>query len=474
MSRSLLIAGVERWGDIVDDELSIEKGLTYDSDNCRFELSGDEPNVGDGVIISDTALGNIFGGIIVKIDTNFHGSPDNFRTWSVECDDYSAVLDRRLVVESYSAQTAAYIIEDIITKYVDTGFTSSIASGSPTIESITFDYVPVSECLKELADYVGWAWTISPTKVISFYNPEVLLQPGPIQIVPGAAFNDLKFNINTTNLRNRVYVKGGSMLSNYTTYEYKADGVATSWPLPYSMVDASIEVGGVSKTLGVENLHKPEDYDYLFNYNEPRLLCGSGTSAPADGTTISLTFKYYIDVITMAEDLASQAAIAAVQGNDGVYEYVISDDALVTLEAAEAAGQQDIRENGNPTITGSFNTLVGVRTYLGAWEPGQIVTINLPAKGITNRYMVRKVNLELWGVNDWLYKISFGGRLIGIDDFLKALVNNQKSAASSDTSTVMKYVYGDETVAVTDALYTTPRTTPYIIEASASGVVSTA
>lgn len=473
MSRSLLIAGVERWGDIVNDELSIEKGLTYDSDNCRFELSGDEPNVGDGVIISDTALGNIFGGIIVKIDTNFHGSPDNFKTWSVECDDYSAVLDRRLVVESYSAQTAQAIIEDIITKYVDSGFTSSIAAGSPTIEAITFDYVPVSECLKELADYVGWAWTISPTKVISFYNPEVLLQPAPITIVPGAAFKDLKIKIDTTNLRNRVYVIGGTMLSDVFTYEVKADGVATVWNLPHKPHDISMTVGGVAKTVGTEYLHDDADYDYMMNYQDKFVRCSSITSAPASGTTIHFEYKYDVNVITIAEDITSQAAVAAVQGNDGVYEYVLVDTALTNLEAAEAAGLSDIRENGNPSITGSFNTLVSSMTYLDTWEPGQIVDINLPDKGLVNSYLVRKVNLELWGTSDWLYKISFGGRLLGIDDFLKALISDQKSSARTEAAALLKYVCGSETPTITDTLITTAQTTPYFIEASFCGKVAT-
>ena len=91
-----------------------------------------------------------------------------------------------------------------------------------------------------------------------------------------------------------------------------------------------------------------------------------------------------IPVITMAEDYASQAAIAAVQGGDGIYEHVIPDDTLTTIQAAEAAGMADLREHANPKVTGNFETEVP------GWHPGQIVTIDLPDRGVNGEFWCRE------------------------------------------------------------------------------------
>jgi hypothetical protein len=48
----------------------------------------------------------------------------------------------------------------------------------------------------------------------------------------------------------------------------------------------------------------------------------------------------------VVDDLASQASIAALEGGDGVYEHYIKDDTLITIEAAEAAGNADLRGMG--------------------------------------------------------------------------------------------------------------------------------
>jgi hypothetical protein len=120
---------------------------------------------------------------------------------------------------------------------------------------------------------------------------------------------------------------------------------------------------------------------------------------------MSLTARQDIDVITMVEDLESQAAIAAVQGGDGVYEHVIVDDSLTTIQAAEAAGMADLREHANPRVKGSFETEVP------GWVPGQIVNINLPDRGVVGEYLVQKVSLSpTWASPSiWTYRIDYGG-----------------------------------------------------------------
>lgn len=480
MSRHLYIAEVDRWSDYIGDSLRVESALTYQIDTAEFNVRGSQPNEGDEVILEDDSLGRLFGGVIVKVDLADTMPGRSVNVWKVDCDDYTGKLDRRLVVETYTDMTADAIFRDIVAKYCSEFTTNGVRTGAPTVDSLIFDYVPVSEAFKQLCDYVGWQWQPDYYKDLSFFNSNDLTSEAPMSISPGGYFRNLKHTIDQQGLRNRVYVKGGTMLSDPFTYEVVADGAARTWPLPHKPHDVSLIVGGVAKTVGIENVHKEEDFDYLMSYEEKYVRASAQTATPADGLLMSFTYKYDIDVITTVEDLDSQASIAAVQGGDGVYEYVISDDSLVSLDAAEAAGLADLRDHANPQIKGSFETEYDVKSAMyywsggtnrtwntlsantwgnlsivKKWQPGQLVNIDLPDRGIVGTFLVQKVTITSATPDKWTYKVEYGGRLLGIADFLKALVSAQQKKKANDSALLHKFKYGEEKSLVTDELVTT-------------------
>lgn len=459
MARHLYIAGVDCWPP-ANDLLAIEQALTYQIDTCSFHVAGNQPSEGDEVIIEDDPLGRLFAGIIVQVEL----VDKDLKIWAVECDDYTALLDRRLVVEAYENMSASDIFLDIVAKYCP-GFTvAGVQPGAPMVEATgaEFDYKPVSECFRWLCDYVGWHWQPSYYKDLQFFNAESLASPAPLVLTPGGPFRFGKHTIDIQGLRNRVYVRGGTMLTDPQVLQWKADGVARTWVLPWPPHEVSLTVGEVSMSVGVENLQEEADYEYMMSYSEKYIRCSSQTATPVEGATISLTAKQDIPVITMYEDYASQTAIAAVQGGDGVYEHVIDDDTLTTIQAAEAAGLADMREHANPKVSGSFETEVP------GWQPGQLVDIQLPDRGVEGTYLVQKVTLSpAWSRPAiWTYRVEYGGRLFGIADFLKALVSaQQKKRNVEPTQNIQKYVYGDETLAVLDELSTGTKALPYLLGA---------
>lgn len=99
------------------------------------------------------------------------------------------------------------------------------------------------------------------------------------------------------------------------------------------------------------------------------------------------------------------------------------------------------------------------------WQPGQIVDIRLPDRGVEGEFLIQKVTITpAWSNPDlWTFKVEYGGRLLGIADFLKALVSaQQKKRLIEPTKNVQKYVYGEETLQLSDELTTTPRQLPFI------------
>ncbi|MEW5952628.1 MAG: hypothetical protein AB1815_02560 [Bacillota bacterium] len=454
-SRRILIAGVNRWSDYEKNSLQIVAALTYQIDTCQFEIRGIKPVEGEDVIVDDILLGRLFGGIITKVVLVHTTKDKTVNVWGVECDDYTALVDRRLVVETYSNMSADAIFRDIATKYCP-GFTvNGVRSGAPDVENIIFDYVRPSECFKQLCEYTGWQWQPDYYKDLQFFSVTDIVSPAPLVLITGGSFRFGKHAIDTQGLRNRVYIRGGTMLSEPWTYEVKADGVVRAWLLPHKPHSISLTVGGATRMVGVEGLHEDASYDYMMNFQEKYVRCSSQTATPVSGTTMAFTYKYDIDVITMIEDIASQQAMAAVQGGDGVYEHVIVDDSLTTIDAAEAAGNADLREHVNPRVRGSFET------ETSGWWPGQLVTINLPDRGINSTYLVQKVTITPATPTLWTYRIEYGGRLLGIADWLQALWKTQQKKQLNDTTLLRKFIVSTETAKVADELTVTFRNPPW-------------
>jgi hypothetical protein len=362
-SRHLYIAGKDYWPP-ANDVLTIEQSLTHQIDTCSFQVAGFQPSQGDEVIIEDDDAGRLFAGIIVQVVL----IDKDFKIWGVECDDYTALLDRRLVVETYDNMSASDIFLDIANKYCHGFTTEGVQLGAPVIEATgaEFEYKRVSECFRWLCDYVGWHWEPDYYKDLRFFSAESLTEPAPLILKRGGEFRFGRHSIDTQGLRNRVYIRGGTMLSDPQTVKWRADGVARQWVLPWGPHEVSLTVDENPMTVGVENLHEEEDFDFMMSYSEKYLRCSSATPTPTDGVTMAMVAKQDIAVIAMVEDYASQAAIAKAQGGDGIYEHVIDDDSLGTIPAVEAAGLADLRLHANPRVNGEFETEY-INRYK-AWE----------------------------------------------------------------------------------------------------------
>jgi hypothetical protein len=99
------------------------------------------------------------------------------------------------------------------------------------------------------------------------------------------------------------------------------------------------------------------------------------------------------------------------------------------------------------------------------WQPGQIVDIRLPDRGVVGEYLVQRVTITPTWPNPsiWTFRVEYGGRLLGIADFLKALVSaQQKKRVIEPSKSIQKYIYGEETLQISDELLTATRTLPFI------------
>lgn len=355
--------------------------------------------------------------------------------WHVSCRDYTYSLDKKLVQEIYTNTKVDEIVLDLIAKYADEFTTTNVQTNGPQVERKVFDYKHMSDCLTALAEYVGWSWYIDSAKDLHFFEPDTASATAP-ETITASNCNKFKYQLDSQELRNRVYVKGAYYLSDEYTHEIVADGLAKAWTMPYPPKELTLEVGGILQTVGQENIDNEDDYDYMYNTTEKTVRMSDHDTAPspypAAGVTMAFKFKFDLPVIAMKEDETSQQAIAAAEGGDGIYEHIIVDESLNSNRDAEMRAEEDLRQYSNPKVKGSFET------YTRGFEPGQVVYINISSRGIDNYFVVQRVSQRVEG-KTWKYTVEFGGRIKGLEDVFKAILSAKKDSKDKDAAYVQKF-----------------------------------
>jgi hypothetical protein len=159
---TLSIAGVDRTSNIAWDSLQIENVLNKQVDRCTFKILsyGDrvfKPIVGREVIVADGAT-RVFGGIIVRITEKLAGYA--IVEYTVECSDYTRLLDQHLIAETYQNMTINAIIADMVANWLPAGVTATQVSSTFVVQYIQFKYESASSCINQLADLVGADWYV--------------------------------------------------------------------------------------------------------------------------------------------------------------------------------------------------------------------------------------------------------------------------------------------------------------------------
>ena len=116
-----------------------------------------------------------------------------------------------------------------------------------------------------------------------------------------------------------------------------------------------------------------------------------------------------------------------------------------------------------PTLQNLTLSVLAEIDTMHTWQPGQLVRINLPDRGVDGEFLIQRVQVTPTTPNLWTYRIEYGGRLLGIADFLQALVSaHQKRRHIEPTQSVQKYIYSEDALGLRDELQVTTRDLPYI------------
>ena len=405
---------------LIINSLIRENIITRQVDRAKFTLRNygtvhtHVPVVGHTVEIYNDGT-KIFGGVVVK----FVQRAEDYKIilYDIECEDFTRLLDRRLVVNTYANQTIQQIIENINSEFLTDFTINNVNGGSKIISYIAFNYIPASQCFQKLADLINYDWFVDYDRDIHFFAKAFSTAPFELADDDGSyIFNSLKIRRDNSQLKNKVFIRGGQFLADTLTTEFISDGIQNTYTLPYTYDDLQTAVTGEVWEQGIDNIDVPSTKDYIWN-NEEKFIRFRGDRIPSDTSSIKISGQPFLPVRVVIQDQDSIDQMVSVEGGTGEYEFLIIDNSINSREGARERANAELESYKSTLSEGSF------RTYNDGLEAGQTITINSSAHGINEEFMINKVTARMWTHEGLQYDVSLvTTKTLGIIEFLQNLL----------------------------------------------------
>lgn len=341
--------------------------------------------------------------------------------YDVECEDYTRLLDRKLIADTYQNETLGTIIRTLRDRYFRDITVLQVDEENTEIAYAGFNYEQASSALTKLADKLNFDWYIDYYKNLYFISKTSNTAPFVLQDSTDTyIFDTFRLRQDNTQVRNRVFVAGGEYLADTFTTEYQSDGIQNVYPLAYKYDDISVSVTGAVWEQGIDGNDPISTKDYLWNPTE-KFIRFRGDRIPNDTSDIRISGQPYLPVRIIVQDDASIQEFKALEGGDGIYEHIIVDDTINSQEGARERAEADLVAYKQSLTEGSFTTK---RQGLRA---GQRVTINSSVFGVNADYLINSVRLRMKNNIEPRYEVQIVSmKTIGIIEVLQSLILGAK------------------------------------------------
>jgi hypothetical protein len=469
-----------------DSNFSINSVLTKEKGQFRFTIKTPQaptlptnmPTIGDEIYVNYTIGTNtqlIFGGTLVTMRPVVSGGV--LLAYKMTAADWGFLFDSKVVKKNYAGEDPHDIVVDLVSNFCPAGFTTNhVEKGNFLVSSIQFNYQQPSKCLSALAQMIGWDWYIDANKDVHFYfaegdpgtSSEVSVAPITIDDTTGdIEWPTLDIRIDITNMKNAVYVIGGTYAKHYvlspnpnaTPPEYAPIDVYTSvagtfvYPLayPYEPSTLSVELAGVGQSIGTDQQTDPSTVEVLYNETGRFIRF---TSDPGSGKSIVIQGYAEIPILAFVSNPTSIATYGELQD-------AIVDSKILSVDEAQARAQADIDMFGHPVYTVRFNTISSVANQLFI---GQQITINSTKFGIASKtVIIKQINAVARTPTQLEYQIvCLGSERVTFNDIMLNLLQKDLGTESTPASAVLQVLLPvDEALKITDTVTVTGQSTPH-------------
>ncbi|KKL49849.1 hypothetical protein LCGC14_2311410, partial [marine sediment metagenome] len=407
-----------------------DQALTNQIDTVNFtinipDIKGFKPDLLDDLEILEDSV-KIFGGKIVKSEEVIDGL---FQKIRLTAKDHSHEMDSRVVVAVFENTTINQIIEDIKDEFLPAGFTTNNVNLPNPVDFIAFNYEQPSKVFQQLAELVGADWFVDVDKDLNFFSKAARSAPFELNDT-GANFiwNSLKINRDVKNLRNTIFVRGGTFSGNTFDEVQEADGETETFTFgfKYKSVAWAVDRGSgfVAETFGIDNIDDPADFDWLYNFQEKAMKLGSAT-IPSASDRIRMTGLPQIPVIIKTKDNTSV-------NKNGPFEGKVVDKSIDSKEGARERANQEIILWANQINEGSF------RTRSSGLEVGQQITIDSTIRDINEKFHISRIGTRFISPTAFEHTVTLmSQKTFGMVEFLQGQLIDKDKEIEIDPDEVL-------------------------------------
>ena len=440
---------------VIFDSLVAIQNLTNEVDTAQFSIRKYgartiDPTFNDDIVIQDGSE-KIFAGKVVEVAIENETSGGSYLT--IKCVDHTLEFDRLLASKTYTSQTIKQIIDDLVSSYAPT-FTATNVTSSYVIPKIVFNQVPLSQCLRKLADIMRYDWYIDPDKDIHFF--EKFTNSAPFNLTDTSGnydYQTLKRTADGSQIVNRVKVRGGEYNGDtYTDTITVSGNDSKSFKLPYRFANLTIELdtggGFVSKTVGIDFIDDFTSKDVLHNFQDQSFKF---ENALTDGDLIRFSGNPKVPVLAIAEDSPSVIAYGAI-------EKLIRDNSIESNSVARKRASAELLAFADSVIDAKFQTITsGLRS-------GQLINVASTKRGIDDDLIIKRLTFQARTPFEFIYKVDcISTQRYTLLDILRKIMS--PDTKKDDEKEVAEQIFAvNETVTATDeALAVSPRDVDEIV-----------
>lgn len=454
MITSFTIGGVDqivptrrvRFGSLgVTDELNERNTAEF----ALVDTSGVyRPQVGQVVQIIWQGTTILFGGLVHDFSERIAPGSGVARSFSVQCVDYTILLDRRVINVEYTTLTLHAVVQDLVTTYLaaDGVTLDPTMETGPLLEHLVFPDIAISGALNELSELTGFQWYIDYSKVLHVFSQAYFSAPYALNDL--AYWRDLEVTRSLGRYRNLQIVRAGDDISDVQTEEFHGDGKQPSFTtsMPVALAP-TVRVNAIAKTVGVLNVDSGKDWYWNAGSNQISQEPAAAKLLGSDTLTV-----LYQGLFPIKNKARAQKAITdriAVEGfGTGVYEAVEDAQEINRLSLATDKAVGLLRRYAQipPTLT--------FTTKQDGYRSGQILSVHLLKHTLTGSYLIQRVEIATLSTTELWYRVECidGESAAGAVDFFRKLVESGKKFTLRDNEVIDNLMNLDDLVGVTDSL----------------------
>lgn len=450
---------------------------------------GYHPEEGDEVVVTyDGDL--IYGGSVERVKWRKVNGATLTRS-EIEVVDYNQIPDRHLVARTYENMTAGDIVRDIVendlvdegisiagsvlaatgseigpTSYIGSAVVGSFSLGGvvdgPVIERAVFNYVSAAAAFDELAQLVGFHWTIGYDKLLTFAPREQVR--APFDVTEAAKnFREMDVERSRSQYRNLQYLRAGVDVTDPRTETIYGDGANQTFAVAFPVYEAptvEVSVGGgafSAQTVGIRGVDADGSAQWYWNKGENQITQDTGDTPIAAADRLRVTYRGTFPIIIAHSEPGEIESRASTEGGSGIYEAIEEDASLDSVTLAQAKAAAMLRKYGRIPENVTFETDdPGLRA-------GQLVTITSAEHGVDGDYLIESVDTEDIGVGEQFMRntvrATSGERLDNWVDFFRKVsaMNRPKTIRENEQlasgRTIADAVAFEDDLTADDAAY---------------------